>query len=111
MHEIERPVDARKASGSESAVRGVIQRARALRGGGVVGVADEIHDEAGQAADPLALHWVPLVGHRRRTDLVLAEGLVDLLAVGEQADVGGDFVEDGGPEASSANLSQSKILE
>lgn len=67
-----------------------------MGGGGVVGVSDEVHDEACEAADAFALHGVAFVGHRGGTDLVFAEGFVDFFSVGEEADVGGDFVEDGG---------------
>ncbi|MFT3683552.1 MAG: hypothetical protein QM783_01290 [Phycisphaerales bacterium] len=79
----------------EAAVAAVVERAlEPLRRGGVVSVADEVHDEAGEAADALAAHGVALVGHCAGADLLVLEGLVELLAVGEEADVGGDFVKD-----------------
>ena len=67
-----------------------------MRRRGVVRVPDEIHHKPRQAADPLAAHRVPLVRHRRRADLLVLERLINLLAVAEEADVGGDLVEDGG---------------
>jgi len=44
-------------------------------------------DVAGERAHPLAPHRVALVGHRRRADLLRAEGLGQLAEVAEQADV------------------------
>jgi hypothetical protein len=98
VHEVERAVEREERLGErEAAVGGVVERAlEPLRGGGVVGVADEVHDEAREAADALAAHGVALVGHGGGADLLVLEGLVDLLAVAEEADVGGDLVEDGG---------------
>ncbi len=98
VHEVERAVECEEGSGErEASVGGVVKRAfEPLGRGSVVGVSDEIHDEAGEAADALAFHGVAFVGHRGGTDLVFAEGFVDFFSVGEEADVGGDFVEDGG---------------
>ena len=98
VHEVEGAVQGEEGFGEgEASVGGVVEGAfEPLGGGGVVGVSDEVHDEAGEAADALALHGVAFVGHGGGTDLVFAEGFVDFFSVGEESDVGGDFVEDRG---------------
>lgn len=48
---------------------------------------------ARKRAGTLRAHGVTLVGHGRRADLVLLEGLLDLLEVGEETDVGGHLVD------------------
>lgn len=45
-----------------------------------------------QRANPLTPHRIPLVRHCTTSNLVLLKGLFNLLQVGEQPDVGGDFV-------------------
>lgn len=46
----------------------------------------------GEGADTLATHRVPLVGHSRTSNLVLLEGLLNLLEVGEKTNIGGDLM-------------------
>ena len=48
--------------------------------------------EPGQRAHPLGPHRVPLVGHRRRADLLGLERLLDLALVGQQPQVGAEPV-------------------
>uniref|UniRef100_A0A1I8GNN2 BCL domain-containing protein n=2 Tax=Macrostomum lignano TaxID=282301 RepID=A0A1I8GNN2_9PLAT len=85
---------------AQAAVAGVVQGAlHPLHRMGVQGVlSGRSHDVAGQAADPLQPHGVPLVRHGGGADLVALKRLLDLLPGGQQAQVGGDFVR-GGAEA------------
>ena len=53
------------------------------------------HQVPRQRADTFTSHRVPLVRHGTRSDLVLLEGLLDLLEVREQSDVGRDLVRGG----------------
>jgi hypothetical protein len=52
-----------------------------------------------EGADTLGTHGVALVSHGGRSDLVLLEGLLNLLEVGKETDIGGDLVS-GGTEGS-----------
>lgn len=49
-----------------------------------------------QRTHSLASHRVALVRHRATSNLILLEGLLDLLEVGEQADIGRNLVRGGG---------------
>ena len=73
----------------DAVVQGPLQPLRRRRLGGVARQADQ---EARQAAHPLAAHGVAFVGHRRGADLARSDGLIDLLAVGEQAQIGAVLV-------------------
>ena len=74
---------------SDALVGGVVQRTlKPLGAGGHGGVQHVYHQVAAQGADALAAHGVTLVGHGRRTDLVLLERLFHLFKVRQQADVG-----------------------
>ena len=49
------------------------------------------HQPAGEGGDPLRAHRIRLVGHGRGTDLVIGQGLAQLLEAGQQTDVGGEL--------------------
>ena len=77
---------------AEALVGGVVQGAlKPLAGGGNRGVDRVGHNVPGQGADALAAHGVALVGHGGGTDLVLLKGLLHLLQVAEQPQVGGEL--------------------
>ena len=62
-----------------------------LGGGGDRRVDRVGHHIAGQGADALAAHGIALVGHGGGTDLVFLKGLLHLLQVAEQAQIGGEL--------------------
>ena len=62
-----------------------------LGGGGDGGVARVHHHISCQSADALAPHGVALIGHGRGPDLVLLKGLLHLLQVAQQPQVGGEL--------------------
>mmetsp|Transcript_6368 Transcript_6368/g.21450 ORF Transcript_6368/g.21450 Transcript_6368/m.21450 type:complete len:215 (-) Transcript_6368:461-1105(-) len=73
--------------------RGVVQRAlEPLVGVGVGRGGGGRHEVPREGAAALAAHGVALVRHGARPDLVLAEGLLHLLEVREQAQVGAHLV-------------------
>ena len=87
-------IGAQKALGhGDPAVGAVIQRALqpllGRRHGSVLLVGNQ---KAGQCRHALRAHGVALVCHGGGPDLLLFKGLLDLLAVGQQADVVGEFV-------------------
>ena len=84
-------VGSQEALGHGDALVGaVVQGAlKPLGARGDAGVEHVHHQVAGQGADALAPHGVALVGHGGRTDLILLKGLLHLLEVGQQTQVGG----------------------
>ena len=90
-HDVQDGIGGKEALGHSHALVGaVVQRAlKPLGTGGKAGVQHIHHQVAGKGADALAAHGVALVGHRRGTDLVLLKGLLHLLEVCQQAQVGG----------------------
>ena len=74
-------------------VGGIVQGAFKPLGGGGHGAVEGVrHDEAGQAADPLGTHGVPLIGHGGGTHLMVGKGLLDLALVLQEADIPGKAV-------------------
>ncbi len=53
----------------------------------------QVHQESGQPAHALGTHRVPLVRHRRRTDLIGLERLVNLLPMGEESQIRAPLVQ------------------
>ena len=90
-HDVQDGVSGKEALGHSHALVGaVVQRAlKPLGAGGKAGVQHIHHQVAGKGADALAAHGVALVGHSGGTDLVLLKGLLHLLEVCQQAQVGG----------------------
>eukprot|EP00123_Amoebidium_parasiticum_P016962 comp23659_c0_seq1/m.40437 comp23659_c0_seq1/g.40437 ORF comp23659_c0_seq1/g.40437 comp23659_c0_seq1/m.40437 type:complete len:308 (+) comp23659_c0_seq1:179-1102(+) len=66
-----------------------------LHGRSLRGIGYKCHQVPGQTADALRAHGVALVGHSRRADLILLEGLLNLLEGRKQADVGGNLMHGG----------------
>ncbi len=84
----------------QALVGGVVEGAlEPLLGGGVERTRADVHEPAGQAGGPLASHRVALVGHGGGADLGGLKRLLDFLAVGQQADVVGEFVDAGADSA------------
>ena len=80
----------------DAAVGRVVERAlEPLDRGGHEGVLLESKEVARERAETLRTHRVALVRHGRRADLVLLEGLLNLLEVGKETDVGGHLVHRG----------------
>ena len=77
----------------DSADGGVVQRAlEPLDRRGLERVLEKTAQVSGQGAHPLASHGVALVGHGAGPDLRLLEGLLHLLQVRQEPDVGGHLV-------------------
>lgn len=99
--EIEEGVGAEEGFGNgEAAVGGVVEGSlKPLSCGCVEGVLRKRDDEAGEAANPLGIDGVALVGHGRRADLGVEELFGELSLVSEEADVSGEFMAGGGKGA------------
>mmetsp|Transcript_874 Transcript_874/g.1261 ORF Transcript_874/g.1261 Transcript_874/m.1261 type:complete len:427 (-) Transcript_874:221-1501(-) len=92
--QVEDDVHAQEALGQVDAPdRAVVQRPlEPLAGVRLGGGGGQRHHVAGQRAHALGAHGVALVGHRAGPDLLLREGLLHLLEVGEQPHVAGHLV-------------------
>jgi hypothetical protein len=83
-----------------------------LGAGGSKSVAVDGHEMPGEGANALATHGVALVGHGGGSNLVLLERLLELLEVGEETNVGGDFVGSGaerGEGAEDVNVDLARV--
>ncbi len=105
--EVEHVVEEDAGVGEDDALDGGVGDVALVPEGDVLEGGDGVAaEEAGEAADALALLGVALVGHGGGAGLALGERLLDLEDLGalEVADLGGELVEAGGDEGEGRDV-------